>query len=76
MLNYDEALEKARTLKDRINECTEYEKAFVFSHTDDAEYIGGAGHSPVVIWKKNGKITSYPELVIQGSGREIRTFAV
>lgn len=76
MITYEEALEKAKSLKERINECTEYEKGYVFSHTDDAEYCGGAGHTAVVIWKKDGRATNYPEMVIRGSGKEMRTFAV
>ena len=54
MITYEKALEIVREWKDNIDHCTEYDTAFVFSSSEDNNYIGGYGHAPEVILKKDG----------------------
>lgn len=74
MITYEEALKKAKEFKPNADNCTEYENGYVFGSGDDDNYVGGYGHTPCVILKANGKITSMPEFVIKGTGKEIRNF--
>lgn len=75
MTSYEEALAKARELKPDIDNCTEYEKGYVFGcHADDA-YDGG-GHVPCVILKEDGRAVSFPLFLVQGAGKEIRAFDI
>ncbi len=76
MITYEEALKIARERKDRIDNCIEYENAYVFGFTGDNNYIGGYGHTPVVIMKEDGRIASMPELIDSGTGEEIRSFTI
>lgn len=76
MVSYNEALSCAKLHKGNIDNCTEYENAYVFGCTDDDNYIGGAGHTPVVVWKKSGRVTDLPELLINGGGKLLREFEV
>ena len=71
MITYEEALELARTRRDDLTQVFEYEKAYIFSHTEDANYIGGFNHSPVVVLKDDGKIKNMVELVNSGTGKEM-----
>lgn len=74
MITYEEAYKTAKELKPSIDFCTEYENGYVFSCTDDENYIGG-GHSPCVILKKNGKAVTMPWFIAKiGTGNEIRSF--
>ena len=72
MITYEEALEIARQRKDQIDNCIEYENAYVFGFSGDSNYIGGYGHTPVVIMKVDGRISTMPEFVVSGTGKEIR----
>ena len=71
MITYEEALEIAKTRRTNLNQVFEYEKAYIFSHTEDANYIGSFNHSPVVILKEDGKITNMVEFVNSGTGKEM-----
>ncbi len=73
MITYDEALKKAKELKPTIDNCTEYENGYVFGCKYDDNYEGG-NHTPCVILKENGKAVAMPYFVIQGAGKEIRSF--
>lgn len=75
MIEYKDALERARAHKNDINECTEFENGWVFSNTADADYIGG-GHTPVVILKAGGRAVTMPYFVVHGTGEELKTFEV
>ena len=76
MIGYDEALQIAKDRKEKIDECTEYENAFVFSYTGDAGYVGGYGHTPVTVMK-DGKYMYGITALLDGSvGEEIRSFPV
>ncbi len=77
MIGYDEALRIAKGRKKEIDECTEYENAFVFSFTGDAGYIGGYGHTPVVVMKEDGRFMYGMSPLLDGSvGKEIRSIPV
>ena len=76
MITYEEALEIAKHNKDEIDNCTEYENAYVFSFSGDSNYIGGYGHTPIVIMKEDGRLSSMPELIVNGTGNEMRSFTV
>lgn len=53
MVSFDDAMCRARALKPNIDNCMEYEDAYVFaSHADDLSF-GGDG--PVVILKDSGR---------------------
>ena len=70
MITYEEALELARTRRDDLTQVFEYENAYVFSNPEDSDYIGGYNHSPVVVMKKDGKLSNMVELVVAGTGKE------
>lgn len=76
MIGYDEAYKIAKELKNPIDTCTEYEKGFMFGYTGDDGYEGGAGHTPVIILKRNGRAVNMPYFIMHGTGEEIRTFEV
>lgn len=76
MITYEEAFEIAKQLKKNIDCCTEYENGFLFACYDDANYEGGAGHTPVVILKKDGRAVNMPYFVLRGTGAEIRSFDI
>ena len=76
MITYEQALEIARDRKDEIDNCIEYENTYVFGFSGDDNYIGGYGHTPVVIMKVDGRIALMPELDVSGTGEEIRSFNV
>lgn len=71
MITLEEALEIAKTRRSNLNQVFEYEKAYIFSHTDDSNYIGGFDHSPVVVLKEDGTITNMVEFVNSGTGKEM-----
>ena len=76
MITYEEAMDIARQRKDQIDNCIEYENAYVFGFSGDSNYDGGYGHMSVVIMKEDGRISTMPELVVNGTGKEIRMFKV
>ena len=72
MITYEEALKIAKEQKEHIDHFYECEKAYVFSYSGDANYIGGLGHTPVVILKEDGRQVTMPELVYMGTGKTIK----
>ncbi len=75
-ITFEKAYAIAKQHKDQIDNCTEYENAFVFGYSGDSDYIGGYGHTPVVIMKEDGRIASMPEFVADGAGKEVRSFTI
>lgn len=71
-----EAYLLAKELKANIDNGTEYENGYVFGCYDDDNYIGGAGHTPIVILKADGKVVNMPYFLTHGAGAEIRSFEV
>ena len=73
MIAYEKAYEAAAALRTDINYGTEFEKGWLFGNTDDENWDGGAGHTPVIILKENGKAVNAPTFYMQiGSGDIIR----
>lgn len=71
MITFEEALKKANTKRKNIDQVVEYANGYVFSNTEDVNYKGGLGHSPVVVLKKNGEIVDMITFVNGGTGKEI-----
>ena len=76
MISYGFAYEKAKTLKNNINACTEYEQGYVFYNTNDQDYDGGAGHTPVIILKENGEAVNYLYNIVNGLGEEVKNIEI
>jgi type I restriction enzyme R subunit len=70
-MTLDNALSIAKREKQNIDHVTEYENGFVFSSKADENYIGGIGHSPIVVIKKDGTITNMINFMNQGTGKEL-----
>ncbi len=71
MITYEEALAKAHTKRKNLDQVVEYANGYVFSDSSDADYLGGLGHSPVVVLKKNGDIVDMMAFVNSGTGKQI-----
>ena len=71
-ITLDEAFKIASERKAKIDNYTEYDNAYVFSFTGDEGYIGGLGHTPVVVMKEDGRVTTMPEFVYSGAGKVIK----
>ena len=71
MINYEDALLKAKELKDDIDTCTEYDKGYLFSSETDKFSIGGDG--PVVIMKENGNAINQTSFYDTYNPKEIKT---
>ncbi len=74
MITYEQALEKARKLKQGIDACDEYDKAFVFKRKADRFNIGGDG--ACVILKDSGKAIEQTEFYDEYGAEHIREFDV
>ena len=72
MISFEEAYKKAKQYKSNINNCTEYENGYVFGSSEDDGYIGGIGHTPVVILKKSAEAIPMNMFIIDGTGKKIR----
>lgn len=59
MINYEEALKKAKELKPNIDACDEYDKGYVFKAKADEFTIGGDG--PCCILKESGRAVCQTE---------------
>ena len=69
MVSFDDAMCRARALKPNIDNCMEYEDAYVFaSHADDMTF-GGDG--PVVILKDSGRAINMVDYTQQGGKRAV-----
>ena len=68
-MTYEAALKKAKGLKPNIDNCTEYEDAFIFaSHADDFSF-GGDG--PVVILKESGRAINMVDYTQSSKGAKL-----
>ncbi len=70
MISLDEAISIAKKERNNLDLVVEYEKGYVFSSKDDEGYIGGYGHTPVVILK-DGKHTDMAGFMFNDPGKEI-----
>ena len=74
MVTYEEALEIARQTRDDIDYCDEYEEGYVFGAEADADYVGGLGHSPLVVMKKDGKVVDMAFFMFNNPGDVIKEY--
>lgn len=74
MLNYEEALQIAKSKKTKINHCIEYLDAFAFEYCSGDKSIGG--DSPVVILKDSGEAINMISYAVGAKGTIIRDFEV
>lgn len=70
-MTIEEALKIAQKEKKNIDYVVEYTNGFVFSNSDDINYDGGLGHTPVVVLK-DGTTTTMMKFVNAGTGKEVR----
>ncbi len=71
MTTFKEALKTAKSIRDTVDECFEYENGYMFYEKDAEESDGGYGRSPIVVLKKENRAVSMPWFVMQGTGKEI-----
>lgn len=76
MVEFKEAYKIAKSLKENIDNCSEYTNAYVFGFSRDDEYCGGYGHTPVVILKENGKSVNMPWYMTSMDGEFIRDIEI
>lgn len=73
MITFEDALKMAKQTKPNVDNCTEYEKGWVFGCYEDSHYIGGYEHTPLVILR-DGTQTIIPEVESTGLGEIIKSF--
>ena len=73
-IDYKQALAIARGKKARINYCTEYNNAYVFSY-DTGEHSKG-GDSPIVIMKDTGAALNFISYAVRDGNKIVREFEV
>lgn len=71
---YRQALDIARSKKSKINYCTEYNNAYVFSY-DAGEHSKG-GDSPIVIMKDTGEALDFISYAVKDGNEILREFEV
>lgn len=71
---YAQALDIARSKKAKINYCTEYNNAYVFSY-DTGEQSKG-GDSPIVIMKDTGEALNFISYAVRDGNEIVREFEV
>ena len=76
MIDYKIALKIAQKRKNNIDKCSEYENGYVFGANEDDNYVGGAGHTPIVVIKENGDVIPMNAFVMRGTGKLIKSFAI
>ena len=74
MIEYDEALKKAKELKPNIDACDEYENAYAFKARSEEFCIGGDG--ACVILKENGRALNQLEYYDNYETKHIREFDI
>lgn len=71
MLNYEQALEKAKAVKSKIDGYCEFEGAYAFA-SDDTPRDGGNG--PVLILKSTGEALNFVSYAVKHGNELIREF--
>jgi hypothetical protein len=74
MLNFEEALQIAKSKKTKINHCLEYEDAYAFEFANGEYSVGG--DSPVVILKDSGEAINMISYAVGAKRTIIRDFEV
>ena len=73
MISYEEALLIARSNKEGIDNCTEYEDCYLFGATKDN---GKIGPGPIAVYKADGRIAPMIEFVMNEHGKKIKEFDI
>jgi len=73
---YEKAMQIGLEAKPNADTVTEYDNAYVFSAKEDSNYIGGWGHTSIVVMKYDGEVLHMPEFVANGAGKEIKSFRI
>lgn len=68
MLTLEEAVRIGKEKKPNTDHCTEYENGYMFSSSEDDNYDGGYGHTPIVVRKSDGSVTNFNAFTIEGTG--------
>ena len=58
MIDLKQALEIAKTKRDNIDHCVEFEDAYSFFNKEDRNFSGAVGHTPVIVRKEDGTVIS------------------
>lgn len=74
MINFDEAVKKAKGIRPNIDGGTEFENGYMFSGKDDGKYLGGYNHASVCIRKRDGKVLDTVSFMLGNPGEEVRDF--
>lgn len=74
MLSYEEALAIAKSKKEKINGCTEFNNAYSFYYNSGERTVGG--DSPIVIMKETGEALNFISYAITPNKKIIREFDV
>lgn len=76
MIEYEKALEKAREINPKIDNCAEWGNGWVFGFSGDEGGVGGYGKAPIVIRKSDGKVMDMISFIVEGAGDSIRGFDI
>lgn len=71
MISFEEAYKIAKEVKPNTDCYYEYENGWMFGSNADNGYVGGYGHTPVVVLKKDGKTVNMMTFVNMGTGKDI-----
>lgn len=74
MISYEEALKKAKELKENIDACDEYDTAYLFKARSEEYSFGGDG--ACVILKDSGKAINQLEFYDNIEHKHIREFDI
>lgn len=73
MISYRVAFLKAKEIRPEIDNCIEYENGYVFCSDKGKDQVGGY-YSPIVVFKEDGKVIDMPQFVVNGTGKELKSF--
>lgn len=74
MLTYEQALDIAKSKKSKINYCTEYNNAYVFSYDTSEKTVGG--ESPIVVMKETGETLNFIAYAVKDGNEFVKEFEV
>lgn len=73
-ITYEEALARAKCVREDLNYCLEYEDCFMFNNKDDISF---GGEEPVVVLKDSGEVINMTAYIDMESGAdELREFDI
>jgi len=75
VISYTDAFFKAKEIREEIDSCIEYENGYVFCSDKGKDQAGGY-YSPIVILKDDGKAVDMSQFVVNGTGKELKSFSL